>query len=232
VVRTAGFHPANWGPIPHGVTMVKFIYFDVGGVVIQDFSDSNKGMLMRRFLGITPDQDAAYDAARKLMEDQLCTGMDIEQGYTQLLAQFQLKLPTNTTILDYFVNHFEPNRALWPVLAELKQRCRVGLLTNMYAGGMAALAAKGLLPSVAWDVIVDSSVVQLRKPLPEIYTEAQRQAGVPADQILFVDNLLINIEGAQQAGWQTHWYDSSNYPAATYTLSNFLAKLPLAEFQP
>ena len=54
-----------------------------------------------------------------------------------------------------------------------------------------------------FDVVVDSSEVGCRKPEPEIYALTTERLGVPADEIVYLDDFLANIEGARLAGWQT-----------------------------
>ena len=40
---------------------IKFIYFDIGGVLLLDFSKTNKWLEMRRDLGISPDLDSQFE---------------------------------------------------------------------------------------------------------------------------------------------------------------------------
>jgi|TARA_Y100000310_G_C20153683_1_gene565933 hypothetical protein len=47
--------------------MNRFIYFDVGGVVIRDFSGTNKWEELRRSIGIKPEQDIKGTEDRKAL---------------------------------------------------------------------------------------------------------------------------------------------------------------------
>jgi putative hydrolase of the HAD superfamily len=49
---------------------------------------------------------------------------------------------------------------------------------------------------------VFSSRVQLVKPEPAIFHEAQRRFGAPADQLLFIDDFALNVTAARALGWQ------------------------------
>ena len=49
---------------------------------------------------------------------------------------------------------------------------------------------------------VFSSRVQLVKPEPAIFHEAQRRFGVPADELLFIDDYALNVTAARELGWQ------------------------------
>ena len=54
-----------------------------------------------------------------------------------------------------------------------------------------------------FDVIVESSVVGLRKPNPDIYRLACRQAGVVPAQAVFLDDIGANLKPAKALGMHT-----------------------------
>jgi putative hydrolase of the HAD superfamily len=49
--------------------------------------------------------------------------------------------------------------------------------------------------------VIDSSEVGSRKPEPEIYAITLDRLGVAADEVLYIDDFLANVEGARLAGW-------------------------------
>jgi len=52
-----------------------------------------------------------------------------------------------------------------------------------------------------FDLVIDSSEVGCRKPEPEIYELTTRRLGMPAEQILYLDDFMANVVGARLAGW-------------------------------
>ena len=54
-----------------------------------------------------------------------------------------------------------------------------------------------------FDVVIESSLVGLRKPDPEIYLLACREMGIAPDDALFIDDLGINLKPARALGMQT-----------------------------
>lgn len=52
-----------------------------------------------------------------------------------------------------------------------------------------------------FDLVIDSSEVGCRKPEPEIYELTTTRLGVPAEEILYLDDFMANVIGARQAGW-------------------------------
>lgn len=190
--------------------MVSFIYFDLGGVVIEDFSGTNKWEELKRHLGITPDQDSEFDDFFDEVEPKVCVGMGVEKLVCQIEEKFKLKLPENYSLLDDFVNRFRKNTSIWPVITEVKKHVDVGLLTNMYPGMYRAIEESNLLPAITWDVIVDSSVEKIAKPDPKIYALSEQRCGHRGKDILFVENSKTNVQAAADFGWQTFWYDPSD----------------------
>jgi FMN phosphatase YigB (HAD superfamily) len=198
--------------------MVSFVYFDVGGVVMRDFSKTPKWQQLKRDLGIPVARDDEFEAFFQAYEPQVCCGLDLESLVPLMNAQFGLHLPEKYSFLNDFVNRFESNPAIVPVITKIHRRCRVGLLTNLYPGMLEAEEKQGLLPEIAWEVVIDSSVVGCQKPERKIYEIAQSKAGVPKDQILFVDNAPVNIQAAKDFGWQTFLYDPTNVNQASTQL--------------
>jgi len=49
---------------------------------------------------------------------------------------------------------------------------------------------------------VISARVRQIKPEPEIFVTAQRRFGLPPSQLVFVDDVAVNVQAAREAGWQ------------------------------
>jgi FMN phosphatase YigB (HAD superfamily) len=188
----------------------KFIYFDLGGVVISDFSGTNKWGELKQGLGLTPVQYEEFDKFFDEYEPQVCTGLDIETLVPKLKEKFNLTLPENYSFMMDFVNRFEKNEFINAVLSKADEKYPIGLLTNIYPYMLNAIIEKGLMPSVNWEVLIDSSIVKLRKPQKEIFELATEKACVNKNEILFVENGQKHIDAAKKFGWQTFLYDSSN----------------------
>ena len=178
--------------------MISFVYFDLGGVVILDFSGTNKWEIVKKEWGIT---DEYWDE----FEPKLNAG----------------KEKINPDFLDAFVSRFEVNKSIWPVIDQIHKKCRIGLLTNMYPGMFEAIQKRGLIPKVNWDVIINSSLVGLAKPDPEIFKLADHQTDVKGNEILFVENSPRHIQASQSFGWQTFLYDPTHPIQSSQNLLEF-----------
>jgi FMN phosphatase YigB (HAD superfamily) len=190
--------------------MIKFVYFDVGGVVIRDFSGTNKWEELKTGMGIKPDQTESFNEIFDKYEPEVCVGRDVETLVPMLKEKLGLKLPDNYSFLHDFVDRFEKNESIWPVIEVLKGKYKIGLLTNMYPNMLDAIYKAGLMPNITWDVTIDSSIEKVRKPQTEIFQLAQDKSGFKGEEILFIDNGVKHVYAAKQFGWQGFVYDPTN----------------------
>lgn len=202
--------------------MVKFVYFDVGGVVIKDFSGTNKWHELKRDIGILPGQEKDFDEVFDTYEPEVCVGRDVETLLPLLHERLGLHLPEDYSFLADFVNRFERNESIWPIIENTRSKYRIGLLTNMYPSMLDRIKQKGLLPEVAWDVIIDSSIEKVRKPQTEIFQLAQERAGFVGAEILFVENSTMHVEAAKAFGWQAMLYDPTDIAGSNRRLQETL----------
>jgi HAD superfamily hydrolase (TIGR01509 family) len=190
--------------------MISFVYFDVGGVVIQDYSGTNKWQEMKRGMGINEEKEIFFNMVWEKYKDEVCIGKDVDSLIPIIENDCQINLPQGYSLLTDFINRFEKNPSIWPVIAIIQKLCKVGLLTNMYPRLFEGIRSHGLLPPNSWNVVIDSSVVGYQKPDRKIFEIAEKKAQTKKQEILFVENDLKNIQAASDFGWQTFLYDSKN----------------------
>jgi FMN phosphatase YigB (HAD superfamily) len=207
--------------------MIKFIYFDVGGVVISDFSGNDGWDQLKAELGITPATDAEFLKIWRPYEEEVVLGKDLEAFLPILREKFNLNIPDNYSLLNGFVSRFKANKLIWPIVDKARQKNRIGLLTNMYAGMLKEIEKKDILPKTEWDVVVDSSIEMLKKPDMKLFGLAERMAQARSQEILFIDNTIGHVNAANAYGWQTYHYDASNHQESCRKLEEFLLALNL-----
>lgn len=201
---------------------ISFVYFDVGGVAIQDFSDSPKWDSMMDAMGIPVSRREEFDKLYHDYDTTFCLGVHEDTFIPKIASEFGLSLPEGFSMRRYFIDHFEKNDGIWPIIQKLKKTKKIGLLTDQYPGMRKQIEEKHLFPQVEWDAIVDSTEVGYRKPSREIYEIAENSAGVPGSEILFIDNRHKNLAPAIERGWQTFFYDSRDYDKANSDLIEYL----------
>ena len=208
--------------------MIKFVYFDIGGVVVKDFSGNDKRGNFKKLIGVEQEFDKEFDKLYDKYEDEdLNLTREVDSLIPILSEKFKIQFPPDFSLLTYYVDYFQPSTSLWPVITEIKRTSKVGLLTNMYVGMLDLIRDRNLLPSIDWDVVIDSSKVDLQKPDPKIYLLAQKLSGVENGEILFVDNSKKNIDAAKNLGWTIFYFGSSDYEKSSSNLLEFYRNLPL-----
>jgi epoxide hydrolase-like predicted phosphatase len=82
------------------------------------------------------------------------------------------------------------------LVAEVRARCPVALVTNNVAGA----AWRATFRFDAFDVVLDSSEIGVRKPDPRIYLALCAKLGRDPAQVAFVDDLPRNTDAAAARG--------------------------------
>lgn len=204
--------------------MIRFVYFDVGGVVMKDFSGTKKWEELKRSIGVTPEQDERFDDFYDQAEIEVCSGKDAETLIPIMESQFGLSFPQNYSFLADFVNRFERNESIWPVLQEARKKYNIGLLTNMYPRMLDMIYARHLMPDIQWDTVIDSSIEKMQKPQVEIFQLAEERCGFRGQEILFIENTKRHVEAAHNFGWRTFLYDSRNPAESNQRLEEMLLR--------
>ena len=181
---------------------VSFVYFDINGCLVRFFH--------RAFTHLGMQTGAPADMIETTFwhyNDQVCRGeMDLTT-FNRKLAQ-ALQAPEPIDWQACYMDSIEPIKEMQELVKWAAEHYRVGLLTNIMPGFIDTMLEKGLLPSVQYDAIVDSSVVQAIKPESKIYDIATDKAACPANEILLIDDSRINLMAAEKQGWHVLWIDS------------------------
>lgn len=202
---------------------IKFVYFDIGGVLVKDFSATNKWNLMTNEWGISEVKKEELNKLFHKFEDRVCIGeKDVEEFLPMVEKRFGVKFPKNYSILKDFIDRFKKNEGIWKIVDECKKKYRIGLLTNMYPRMLNLINEKKLLSDIKWNEIIDSSIYKIKKPEKEIYVLAEELAKTPVNEILFIDNKEENLIVSRERGWQTFWFDSQDYEKSNQELEEFL----------
>ena len=201
---------------------IKFIYFDVGGVLIKDFSGNNKWEEMKRDLGVTYETNSAFEAAWDTIDEKVCIDFDVDGLIDAIRTIPGIKIPENYSMLDDFVNRFDFSPSIWPLVEQASKSFRMGLLTNMYPRMLDKIIQRRLIQKEYFDVIIDSCVVGLKKPQLEIFAIAQKAVNIKPSEILFIDNVAKNVDSAKSLGWQTLLFDPQDVNNSIQRLSTLL----------
>jgi len=179
---------------------VRFVYFDVNGCLVHFFH--------RAFMKLAEETGVSADIVETtfwLYNDEVCRGAMSMQDFNRRCAE-----RFGISEMDweaYYLEAVEPVRGMDELVRWAAEHYRIGLLSNIMPGFILSLRARGLLPDVEYDAIVDSSEVGAIKPEQQIFDVATEKAGVQPAEILFVDDSRPNIMVADKRGWHVLWCD-------------------------
>jgi putative hydrolase of the HAD superfamily len=181
---------------------VSFIYFDVNGCLVHFYQRAFTDLSLAS--GVPAD---LVESAFWHFNDDVCRG-------TMSLSDFNKKLAERLQIDEvdwqkHYMAAVDPVEEMHEVIKWASERYKIGLLTNIMPGFVSAMRRGGLLPDINYDAIVDSSEIGAIKPEPKIYEVAQEKAGVPAEEILLIDDSRANIMAAERLGWRVLWFDDA-----------------------
>jgi putative hydrolase of the HAD superfamily len=110
---------------------------------------------------------------------------------------------------EIYFEALEPNPEMIELMRGLKaEGFQMAMLTNNVREWEPYW--RSMLPvDEIFETVVDSGFVGYRKPESKIYELTLERLGRPADDCLFVDDVLVNIEGARKAGLSAvHFQDN------------------------
>lgn len=179
---------------------VSFIYFDINGSLVHFYQ--------RAFVEVSKVTGVSADIIESTFwhyNDEACRGTLSMNDFNFALAQ-QLGV-SSFDWQKYYLEAVEPIGPMQELLGWASERYGVGLLSNIMPGFISAMRSKGLLPSLSYDAIVDSSEVGVIKPEPKIYEIAMERAECAPHEILLIDDSRANLMAAEKLGWRVLWFD-------------------------
>ncbi|MBP5791534.1 MAG: nicotinamide-nucleotide amidohydrolase family protein [Kiritimatiellae bacterium] len=197
----------------------KAVVFDFGGVMTTTTMPERVRNLVGE-LGIDWDVlERGFKKYRCLMDGDFMT---LDEMYDKIWADAGIVLDETTRakiIEEDQASFLYRNEKTLELMKSLKAAgYRLGILTNM-CSNFAKLFRKHFADFVALaDALVVSGEVKMYKPQKGIYLEMQRRLALPPEDIVFVDDVETNCQGARDAGWSAVRFVSAEQTASA--LSN------------
>ena len=176
---------------------MQAVFFDFGGVIQRTEFQAPRQHLGQRF-------GMDYDDIDKLVfgspsARQASVGEISEDAHwTNVLKRLKRPEAEAQAIKDEFFCGDVIDRELVEFIRSLRGKFHVGLISNAWSGMRAHLKKEKLLD--LFETVVISAEVGVMKPEARIYSIALEQAGVKAEEAVFVDDVQVNIDACQQIG--------------------------------
>jgi len=134
--------------------------------------------------------------------------LSFDEHAVRALANLNIDMP-----LDEFTALYDsvliPSENMFPLVARIAETHRIALVSNTSEPHWKA--AERFLPfSSKLDPVIVSYEIDSMKPEPAFYDALLTQSNVSPQHILFVDDLTVNIEAAEQAGMVGHQFVSQS----------------------
>jgi HAD superfamily hydrolase (TIGR01509 family) len=199
-------------------TGVSFVYFDVNGCLVY--------FCQRAFDKLALDTGAHLETIEATFwhyTDQVCRGdMSLEDFNVKLAEQLGV---SSLKWQDYYLKNLEQINEMQDLLVWAAENYKVGLLTNTMPGLISAMRRNNQLPNIAYDAVIDSSVVRAIKPEAKIYEIAEKHAGCSPEEILLIDDSRANLMAAERLGWHVMWFDDSRAKISTARAKEILVPM-------
>jgi HAD superfamily hydrolase (TIGR01549 family) len=221
-------------------TQIEYIYFDVDDTLLNHKHAERAGLMQTKdrlkFLQeISYDRlISAYHANNARLWKDYGAGL-IERPFLEE-SRFSwtlrdLGMPTHhwQAMREEYMNNYEKHW-IWiegahEALGLISGKYPIGFLTNGFSEIQQRKAERFNLMLISENYII-SEDVGFMKPMPGIFEYATRQAGVPAQNILYVgDSYISDIQGGSGYGWKTAWYNpkgvSDQHGVANFIFGGF-----------
>lgn len=191
---------------------IKFIYFDIGGIILE--KNKLPSFYISKELGIEESKykNVEIDIFNKRkfpnnsnIDDEIeyyrnnlkliCKTLKLE--YSDKLLQYEIKK-------DYYLKEYSLE-----LLDFLKNKYKLGVLSNGKPSRR-IYEFKNFGLDKYFEVIILSKETPYNKPDRRIFQMAVNKVGLPLDNILFIDNDIENIKGAEKFGIENLIYFNEN----------------------
>ena len=164
--------------------MIKAIVFDCFGVLMIDTTT------------------AYQDLHPEVSSDLIDVNRQADVGFISQMEQIELyKMLTGDdekTIVNYLSKEHRLNEPVVQLIKQLKVNFSVGMLSNIGSSWYQQLVPEEVRD--LFDVTVLSHEIGMVKPFPEIFEYLLNQLNMDPHQVLFIDDILDNCEGARAVG--------------------------------
>lgn len=186
---------------------IKGIIFDLGGVLIGDFSKAF-------FANTSKELGVPVDKVRRAIRREevlLQQGKETSaQFWRRICKKLRIKAPPNKVLLSLWSKPYRKNAKLNKgtllLIKQLSKKYPLGVISNTLKEHTAVNRKRNFFKY--FDVVLLSHDVGLRKPQKEIFQLASKRLHIPLSSILFIDDELRWVKAARKAGLQSIQFKS------------------------
>lgn len=181
--------------------MTKFeaVLCDFGGVLTDDYSEATYHLEISGKFGVAVDELMPFLKAGKFLSNLLVGTVSEEEVVRRVREEFPEAIAIDPRAInsDFFI----PSQTALDAVRRLKERTgvKVAVGSNIFPSSREILRKEGL--EDVFDKLYYSCELGLRKPDLDFYEYIATDLQVEPNKILFLDDVLANVTGAQDAGY-------------------------------
>jgi glucose-1-phosphatase len=179
--------------------MIRTIFFDFGNVIA--FFDHGRAIRQfARFTEMDPIELGLQLYGSPLEEDYEHGHLSTAEYVRGAILNGRLKMSPEQ-FLTYFVDIFWRNPEVCDLIPKLKPRYRIVLASNTNEAHFTKYSEQFADVLSHFDHLIASHQIGARKPHDTFFDAAKLHANARPEECVFVDDLPVNIEAANRAGF-------------------------------
>jgi epoxide hydrolase-like predicted phosphatase len=176
---------------------IQNIYIDFGGVLVRT-DDKGPRTRQAELLGMTY-RDLEKIVFETETSKRASTGEIPEEAHWQAVADaLHMSRAESQKVTDEFFAGDRVDQTWTSFLRGLHPERKVCLISNAWSGLRDYITRQGFVD--IFDHMVISAEVGIMKPDPRIYHLALEELRARADESVFIDDMLVNVEAARTVG--------------------------------
>ncbi len=186
---------------------IRTILFDFGGVLLRTEDHQPRQKLAAQY-GLEEDDliDLVFGSPSALRAS--VGEMTAEQHWREVAAAIGASIDQIPYLKQQFFAGDRLDEALVEVIRSYRKTHQVGLLSNAW-DDLREFLGNHLRILDIFDEVIISAEVGLIKPDRRIYELAAQKFNVSLSETVFIDDLLVNVQAAQEAGMNSFQFRST-----------------------
>ena len=186
---------------------IKAIIFDLGGVLLRTADFSARDQLAAR-LGMNryalEELIFGGESGEKAQRGEIT----IQEHWETLRHALHYSPSQFKVLLDEFFARDEIDSDLVETIRRLHHTYKIALLSNAWDDLRQTLQERWNIDGL-FDELIISAEVKMVKPDPRIYHLAVEKLGVLPAEVVFIDDMAVNVEAARKEGLHAIWFQDT-----------------------
>ena len=180
------------------MTTIRAVVFDFGGVLVRMVDDRPRSKLARK-LGVPLSRLDELVFFSESAQKASMGKIKVKMHWQAVGEALGIPVEEMPAFLEQYWSADDVNWTLLDFIRDLRLNYKVGLLSNAWDDLRQTMHDRWGMDSL-FDEMIISAEVGIVKPDPRIFHLAAQRLGVSPGEMVFIDDMLINVEAARKEG--------------------------------